>query len=297
MGAATSRVEIEVSEHRFIVRQNLAKFLHFLQTHDSKRWYEYVWVDQLCIDQANTVERNHQVGSMAQIYRNSSELLIWLGPASFFDKLAMPAMRFHYRVFRPEPTDVDVPSQSATRRFMRRVARFWLSVNYFSIGSVLDRTYWDRVWITQELILRNPGTIFCRHLRCDKLQLEAIFQHRLRSCGENYSVIDPIRSWDWESAEESWYLGYLDLIVAVVRFGGRQCEDPRDRIFGLVGILRDDQKPTVDYSLPYQAVYAGVCNSICCHKDEYVPIERIDEDTGKALRILAREAQKLEDLN
>ena len=39
-----------------------------------------IWIDSLCIDQANTKERNHQVGHMREIFRGASEVLIWLGP-------------------------------------------------------------------------------------------------------------------------------------------------------------------------------------------------------------------------
>ncbi|KAF7443718.1 HET domain containing protein [Pyrenophora tritici-repentis] len=42
-----------------------------------------IWVDALCINQDDTLERAHQVGLMGEIYSNSQETAIWLGePAS-----------------------------------------------------------------------------------------------------------------------------------------------------------------------------------------------------------------------
>ncbi|CAI6335426.1 unnamed protein product [Periconia digitata] len=41
-----------------------------------------VWADALCINQTDTTERTHQVGLMGEIYRNSSETVIWLGEQS-----------------------------------------------------------------------------------------------------------------------------------------------------------------------------------------------------------------------
>ncbi len=38
-----------------------------------------VWVDAVCIDQGNHVERNHQVGLMAKIYSSARELFVYLG--------------------------------------------------------------------------------------------------------------------------------------------------------------------------------------------------------------------------
>ncbi|KAE8836959.1 hypothetical protein PTNB73_07863 [Pyrenophora teres f. teres] len=38
-----------------------------------------IWVDALCINQDDTLERTHQVGLMGEIYSNSQETVIWLG--------------------------------------------------------------------------------------------------------------------------------------------------------------------------------------------------------------------------
>lgn len=40
------------------------------------------WIDAICIDQNNTIERNHQVELMGQIYRNASRVRVWLGDAN-----------------------------------------------------------------------------------------------------------------------------------------------------------------------------------------------------------------------
>jgi hypothetical protein len=38
-----------------------------------------VWIDVICIDQDNTLEKTHQIKQMAEIYSNSSRLVVWLG--------------------------------------------------------------------------------------------------------------------------------------------------------------------------------------------------------------------------
>lgn len=40
----------------------------------------YLWVDQICINQDNTAERNYQVGIMGKIYQAGHQILVWLGP-------------------------------------------------------------------------------------------------------------------------------------------------------------------------------------------------------------------------
>lgn len=40
---------------------------------------ERLWIDALCINQADLVERSAQVGMMGNIYRSASNVLVWLG--------------------------------------------------------------------------------------------------------------------------------------------------------------------------------------------------------------------------
>jgi hypothetical protein len=39
----------------------------------------YLWIDQLCIDQDNNVEKGPQIQLMGDIYRNAERVVIWLG--------------------------------------------------------------------------------------------------------------------------------------------------------------------------------------------------------------------------
>lgn len=38
-----------------------------------------MWIDAVCIDQTNLLERNHQVGMMGDVYRNAMQVRAWLG--------------------------------------------------------------------------------------------------------------------------------------------------------------------------------------------------------------------------
>ena len=58
------------------VTPNLESALRRLRAPDVARDF---WIDQLCIDQDNTQEKEQQIGLMTDIYRLSCKLLIWLG--------------------------------------------------------------------------------------------------------------------------------------------------------------------------------------------------------------------------
>jgi hypothetical protein len=58
------------------INENLERVLNRAVRHCSTG---YLWVDQVCISQADTAERNHQVKIMGQIYRSCFRVLVWLG--------------------------------------------------------------------------------------------------------------------------------------------------------------------------------------------------------------------------
>ena len=58
------------------LNQNLLDALHFLRQSDITR---VLWADQICINQADDLEKTKQVGLMGEIYRKASKVVAWLG--------------------------------------------------------------------------------------------------------------------------------------------------------------------------------------------------------------------------
>ncbi|CAJ2502312.1 Uu.00g097060.m01.CDS01 [Anthostomella pinea] len=52
-----------------------------------------MWVDALCIDQGNTIERGSQVLRMGDIYKLAQRVIVWLGPAAGDSDYAMSLLR------------------------------------------------------------------------------------------------------------------------------------------------------------------------------------------------------------
>ena len=75
------------------VTSNLFDFLDRLQWHcqafNCQRETRLpFWIDAVCINQDDPAERGHQVELMAEIYRKSRRLVIWLGDTNVFPQLA-----------------------------------------------------------------------------------------------------------------------------------------------------------------------------------------------------------------
>ena len=63
--------------------------LPFSSSHSART----IWIDAICIDQNNVLERNHQVRNMVRIYAQAEHVLIWLREAAGGSSLAMDVIR------------------------------------------------------------------------------------------------------------------------------------------------------------------------------------------------------------
>lgn len=86
----------------------------------------YIWIDQVCIDQSNMDERNHQVRLMSIIYERAAFVVVWLDNTSHL---------------RPE----EAP---------------WLSKHDFH-RRILANRYFCRLWIVQEILLSSHIYVLC----------------------------------------------------------------------------------------------------------------------------------------
>lgn len=105
-----------------------------------------LWIDALCINQDDISERSSQVGFMGRIYSNAVVVLIWLGEVlrsgedrKYFESdAAMHNALYALSIFLPNP------EHRIVSLIFSRVA-----------GHIERKSYWNRVWIIQDIILAS----------------------------------------------------------------------------------------------------------------------------------------------
>jgi hypothetical protein len=102
------------------------------RTHSAHR---KIWIDALCINQDLSLERNHQVRLMKNIYSSAENVLIWLGPPCHGSHFVLDALS------QGQLESRDLP------RFMECLER------------LLCRDWFTRVWIAQELTLASQDPV------------------------------------------------------------------------------------------------------------------------------------------
>lgn len=112
-----------------------------------------LWVDAICINQNDTLEKNIQVPLMGLIYSHAKSVLIWLGPQAdgseeyfdFCDRISSESQSLNsYRSRLCERVESDATNHISA-----------------AIASLQRRTYWTRTWIIQEIALASDIHVFC----------------------------------------------------------------------------------------------------------------------------------------
>ena len=113
-----------------------------------------LWVDQLCINQAEGPETAQQLLVMCDIYSKAERVLSWLGPAYDDSDKAMDL--FPKLVDRLEALDLEKKLEKEDHD---------MSIDGFKYGQafykLFSRPYFSRVWTLQELAVSNDITIVC----------------------------------------------------------------------------------------------------------------------------------------
>jgi len=61
------------------ITKNVHSFLSQLSSMNEHLW---IWIDSLCINQADDAEKNVQVPLMRDIYSGAAKVIVWLGPSN-----------------------------------------------------------------------------------------------------------------------------------------------------------------------------------------------------------------------
>ncbi len=235
------------------VTQNLATALPYLRKRDKPRVF---WIDAICVNQQDRAERGHQVKRMAAVYSMASQVIVWLGPESQNSTLALRAvdglgsqLRVDWKIYEMNSV---LTGEKITQFFNPFDDATWKSV-----GDVLRRPWFDRLWIWQEVRLAREAYLFCGNegvpwesLRRAMLYLQraskpAGFGHLIERCYYLVSYQDYVAG----------VLDKLDHILENAR--SASCSDPRDKIFAVLSLAHKSETRGLDpdYSKPAEAVF------------------------------------------
>jgi hypothetical protein len=254
------------------IKGNLADALRRFRYQDRER---RLWVDALCINQANHGERAQQVALMARIYANAARTLVWVGEDSEAHDGAITIIACKaIHLDPPVAAFVSVVERRAWFRQPRAAldpilqlslsgqggdvggSRSYDDLDYLiqpAAQTFIHRRYFTRRWILQEMFNAQSVEVHCGAHSIDGAAVTT-------GCKEmpielqRPALVDPgmdlLQIGVYLESIETYSSPVLDLMWCAKYFGTSQCSDPRDRIYALLGFSGGSNIVNADYSIP-----------------------------------------------
>jgi len=280
-GLPTPLRSVKVNGRSLEVRQNLYAFLEAFRArllrYQGNSTYEaetqWLWIDQICIDQAVISERNHQVKMMSKIYSRAIYVYVWLGPSQAQVEEAMTVLKSGLRRYFEDRT-IETSSKKRKRHRTHETDGECSTGNkpcprssslpIVALRCFFENTYWQRLWIVQEIMLARYIRILCGDtlLSWDELRRFCVSgKSQLPAIAQGCISLQMI--WLAEHALSAKVYTYTNLLAT---FSKSQCHDQKDKVYGLQGLIPPRMRVTVDYSQSVLNVFRdGVC--LMCEDD------------------------------
>lgn len=150
------------------VRLNLFEALRHWE---KRRGPEHIWIDALCINQADHTEKGNQVQLMGQIYSKAEDVLVWLGPSGYENQLVRQLLNDFEQLSKAYYEDDLVfddfaghdPRNEGYRQEWgldgKRAA--YHPAHWAAFVDLFRRTWFHRRWTLQEVALARQSRLVC----------------------------------------------------------------------------------------------------------------------------------------
>lgn len=106
-----------------------------------------LWIDQVCVDQGNIIDRNEQVSKMGHIYRAATGVIVWLGEES---PGSSAAMELPIKIRRYWASLYDNPHDLTDSQKTPPQCPVWGDGAWRAFISLLARPWWKRLWVSTD---------------------------------------------------------------------------------------------------------------------------------------------------
>jgi hypothetical protein len=281
--------QIICNDQQVYVAQNL---YDALQEFVRRRWFGFYWIDSLCINQRDVLERNAQVAIMGDIFQDAYDVICWLGRA---DRYLDDVAELHRRLAMVEETFGDIKINIRSPEEIDRIC------HSSGIGtkchkptaslckpceSFWQRRWFDRLWVAQEVGLAKRLTVLCGDYKLDWQEMELVAEHAYKasydiawnsySASLGYPALRLLRFTEIRHLQEEGIdkimLPYkvklgggnevrnAHLLVVLQMTAHLQATDPRDKIFGVLGLVF---RAPIDKRSAFRPINVNYDLSIC----------------------------------
>ncbi|KAH6651675.1 heterokaryon incompatibility protein-domain-containing protein [Truncatella angustata] len=290
-GDETATETIEVSGRQVTITPSLLEALRRLRSPTQKRT---LWIDQLCIEQWNLEEKKQQVQLMRDIYKHCRRCLVWLGEIKEHVSLADAARGWEVLTYlaaangAEDPSEIPMPWAASGRE-----TALYDAIKALRSSSEQEHPWWDRIWTVQEATIPEEVLLLWGPLA---LPWETLTQAAATwiDPGCPYPLSNLLTP-ETETILSGLMVHVIWLNIAKDRLDGkpldivnrwrfRKSTDPRDKIYGLMGLCELGALPVTekcDYFSPASSVFRTLTLELMISERDLRPLianPRIDPD-------------------
>ncbi|KAK8060971.1 heterokaryon incompatibility protein-domain-containing protein [Apiospora saccharicola] len=236
-GSKVGTVPVQCNQDRLLITPNCKAAVERLRYEKEPR---ILWIDAICINQEDKKECSSQVAMMNSIFRAAKVVLMWLGKEEEDSEAAFSSIPILARAYE----------QADRSSFGASVASFRAGAILEAVNTIPDqeqvangwaslarRTYFQRAWIFQEVILAGSrGLVLCGDLSSPWDPFEAALQGYMAWQGDRVGSTGRMMEND-DDFREAGKLSFPEALAAMTRLG---CSDARDKVFATLGLVEQD---------------------------------------------------------
>jgi hypothetical protein len=281
--------------HAFPVTKNAYQALNSLGL-SIHRQSRTLWIDAICVNQQDKVERAAQVSIMREIYQKATRVYVWLGAPSKGSESAIEKILEWERSL-----DHQMECYKNSGKLQHGQTKIPLSIDAFAdvdsettwgpIDDLLARDWWARAWIVQEATSNAQTYLFCgrRNIHIDSF-------YRLYDILPGFSRKAPENADEQLSQQLPYQLGQIrkirlkevevSFLEALQHMRAFKSSDHRDKVytaFALCPRILEYLNP--DYSKGLREVYIDVVRAYIASSNSHQTLDFLgyvvgDHDPG-----------------
>ena len=261
--ASTGTSFIKANGSLIPVSADLEDTLSRLELKDSSRT---LWIDAICINQEDILEKNKQVVFMRVIYQSAKRTIVWLGNNNPFEKEATSYARdtdSAMAVIEKWNTQLKAERQRQLQEPLKQLVPDYDKL-YIAFSTMASKRWWRRIWIVQEVSVSKNVIVGCGRSWTDWAPFV-----------EYSKWIRKARKTPWQSEFTMFHQmidistrhrdhGATSLHTLLKETSGFDATDSRDKVYALLGLSTEQDRAaiSVDYSGDVTALYADVARHI-----------------------------------
>ncbi|EPE25374.1 hypothetical protein GLAREA_01286 [Glarea lozoyensis ATCC 20868] len=255
-----------------------------LLSHDHGK--RILWIDAICIDQSNIHERTQQVQLMRLVYSLAKRTLIWLGEASkrvsHGDEAGRPLSDLGIEYLSKmtcqmrglNDKGIDASKSPFYEAFKEQARKHSTSDDgdldewFIGLDIVLNRRWWQRVWVLQEAALSSSAVLICGKATADFADVYSVVEAYIYDKDETAHQMGeslPRAASHWlaraevnrqrRTVSDTPEPHNIENLLGLNIY--QDSTDARDKVFGLLGMYNNDERllPMADYRKSAVEIY------------------------------------------